>query len=241
MRKRPPKWLLLIYMLIMIIIAVVAFLTFGEKHESQDKALEEYSVVYINDIRQNLDTAYNGLLIKKKELKQNEFLKAEIKQDFVLENEKLSKELDDKNKKILDLKNKIEKQKQKQKKNRKTKDDEDLEQLSYTKNETDNRTVNVVASYYTSNCEGCTGIVFSGYDVRNTIYYNGMRIIAVDTNVIPLHSVVKVETPYNTFRAIALDVGSAINNRRIDVLVGSKSKAFSLGMVKATVTVLKEG
>src|SRR5690606_1324618 len=43
------------------------------------------------------------------------------------------------------------------------------------------------ATFYTAFCPtGCTGITATGIDVRNTIYYEGKRIIAVDPKVIPL-------------------------------------------------------
>src|SRR5690554_6602432 len=49
------------------------------------------------------------------------------------------------------------------------------------------------ATFYTAFCPtGCTGITATGIDVRNTIYNEGKRIIAVDPNAIPIGSTVKV-------------------------------------------------
>ena len=84
-------------------------------------------------------------------------------------------------------------------------------------------------SYYTAKCKGCSGITATGIDVRKTIYYKGMRIIAVDPSIIPLFSIVEVTTPTENFRAVALDKGGAIKGHKVDILVGSKELAYELG------------
>lgn len=102
-------------------------------------------------------------------------------------------------------------------------------------------TMTITASHYTSTCNGCSGVTATGYDVRNTIYYNGYRIIAVDPSIIPLNSIVEVSTPYGTFKAIALDKGGAIKGYKADVLVSNYNEAVKLGVVKAQVRVIKYG
>jgi len=102
------------------------------------------------------------------------------------------------------------------------------------------RTINATATYYTANCAGCTGITAAGHDVRNTIYANGYRVIATDPSVIPLGSVVQVDTPYESFTAISADTGSAVNGSTIDILVGSESEAISKGRHGVTLTVINE-
>ncbi|GEL78270.1 G5 and 3D domain-containing protein [Tenuibacillus multivorans] len=83
---------------------------------------------------------------------------------------------------------------------------------------------------YTAFCpSGCTGSTATGVDVSDTIYYNGMRIVAVDPNVIPLYSIVEVKTPNNTFKAIALDTGGSIKGKKIDILVDSRQEASRWG------------
>ena len=101
------------------------------------------------------------------------------------------------------------------------------------------RTIRVEATHYTAFCAGCIGITAAGYDVRNTIYAKGLRVVAVDPRVIPLGSKVRVSTPYGSFDAIAGDTGGAIKGNRIDILVGSRGEALNLGRVGATVTVLR--
>lgn len=100
----------------------------------------------------------------------------------------------------------------------------------------------MLATHYTSGCEGCSGITATGIDVTRTIYANGLRVIAVDPRVIPLGSIVRVEyADGTTFKAIAGDTGGLIKGRRIDVLVTSESEAYRLGKQTVTVTILKDG
>ena len=96
-------------------------------------------------------------------------------------------------------------------------------------------------TYYVSACEGCSGITAAGYDVRGTIYADGYRVVAVDPWVIPLGSILYVETPYESFYAIAGDVGGVINGNIIDVLVGTQWEALNKGRVYSTVTVVDWG
>lgn len=103
--------------------------------------------------------------------------------------------------------------------------------------------IQVGASFYTARCEGCSGITRTGYDVRQTIYTpNGLRVIAVDPSVIPLKSIVRVTLEDgSTFKAQALDVGSAIKGDRIDVLVETREEAYRLGRQAATVEIIEKG
>ena len=101
--------------------------------------------------------------------------------------------------------------------------------------------IEVEATFYTSYCPGCIGITKSGHDVRETIYVDGMRVIAVDPNLIELGSIVEVELENgDNFEAIASDIGSDIKDKRIDVLVSSKKEAFQLGRQSAKITILEE-
>jgi len=99
------------------------------------------------------------------------------------------------------------------------------------------------ATFYTARCDGCTGITYTGYDVRETIYTTeGRRIIAVDPNVLPLGSIVKITLEDGiTFVAEALDVGGAIKDRRIDVLVETEEKARKLGRQTVSAKIIRRG
>ncbi|PEM65354.1 hypothetical protein CN613_25490 [Bacillus pseudomycoides] len=75
----------------------------------------------------------------------------------------------------------------------------------------------------------------TGYDITNTIYYNGMKIIAVDPSVIPLNSIVEIE---GYGKAIALDTGGAIKGNRIDYLVGSDEEANNFGRRNVNIKII---
>lgn len=104
------------------------------------------------------------------------------------------------------------------------------------------RVVNMEASAYVAMCkEGCTGKTRLGIDVRNTNTYKGKRVVAVDPRVIPLHSLLSIETKGEVIHAIAADTGGAIKGNKLDVLVSSESTARNFGRQKVKVTVTREG
>ena len=95
------------------------------------------------------------------------------------------------------------------------------------------------ATAYVATCQGCIGITKTGVDVRNTQFYEGNRVIAVDPNVISLGSTVEVTYADGTrFVGTAQDVGSAIQGNRIDILVATESEAFGFGRQDVEVRVL---
>lgn len=100
---------------------------------------------------------------------------------------------------------------------------------------------NFEATFYTAFCPtGCIGITATGVDVSNTIYHEGKRIIAVDPTVIPLGTHVKVTLENgDSFEATAQDTGGDIKGGRIDVLVGSRDEARSLGRQTAKVEAIE--
>lgn len=82
-------------------------------------------------------------------------------------------------------------------------------------------------------------VTANGTNVANTIYTaEGYRIIAVDPNVIPLNSIVKLTINGKTIIAKACDTGSAINGNKIDILVGSPQEALNLGVITLTVEII---
>lgn len=101
--------------------------------------------------------------------------------------------------------------------------------------------LNVTATAYTSKCKGCTGFTFTEHDVRNTIYYNGLRIIASDNSVIPLYSIVRVETKNESFHAIVLDRGSGIDGLEIDLLVKTTDEAMEFGRQNVKISIIRKG
>lgn len=113
------------------------------------------------------------------------------------------------------------------------------------KEETGGKSITVKATAYTNDpaengTYGGKVLTRTGADITNSILVNGLPVIAVDPNVIPLNSKVRVEVPEMGIDAtyIAADTGGAIKGNRIDVLVGGASAAEQFGVRQAKVTVL---
>ncbi|WP_156575391.1 cell wall-binding protein EntB [Bacillus luti] len=116
---------------------------------------------------------------------------------------------------------------------------EELKAKEESKNNTQSakRELTVVATAYTADPSengtyGGRVLTAMGHDLTSN---PNMRIIAVDPKVIPLGSKVWVE---GYGEAIAGDTGSAIKGNRIDVLMGSKSKAMNWGRQTVKVKIL---
>lgn len=73
----------------------------------------------------------------------------------------------------------------------------------------------------------------SGYDVTNTITYNGMRIVAASSQY-PIGTRMHIS---GIGEAIVLDRGGAIQGNKLDLLVGSQQEAINWGRQNVTVTV----
>ncbi|MFJ5764219.1 3D domain-containing protein [Lysinibacillus sp. NPDC093210] len=95
------------------------------------------------------------------------------------------------------------------------------------------------ASYYGPDCKGCSGITVTGINVRETNYYNGLRIVAVDPSVLPLGTIVEIKTPYESFRAISADKGGAIKGYKLDILVESEEVATKYGRHNVQVRIIQ--
>ena len=95
------------------------------------------------------------------------------------------------------------------------------------------------ASHYIASCSGCSGTTASGYNVKNTIYYEGMRILAADRSI-PLYTKMRVTYPNGTsFIGIVIDRGGSIKTGKLDVLVASYDEAIRLGRQQVTVEIVK--
>jgi 3D (Asp-Asp-Asp) domain-containing protein len=100
--------------------------------------------------------------------------------------------------------------------------------------------ITVEATAFTAKCNGCIGITKTGVDVRNTIYHEGKRVIAVDPNLIPLGATVEIMLSNgDSFLASAEDTGGNINGHRIDVLVATKEEAYRFGRQSVKLRILK--
>ncbi|SDH41455.1 3D (Asp-Asp-Asp) domain-containing protein [Alteribacillus persepolensis] len=104
---------------------------------------------------------------------------------------------------------------------------------SETSNDEQGRTLQVEATAYTANCNGCSGVTATGVDLHANPDAN---VIAVDPDVIPLGSKVRVEG-HGTYTAA--DTGGAINGNKIDIYMQNKSDASNFGRQNLEVTVLE--
>lgn len=110
---------------------------------------------------------------------------------------------------------------------------EDTESTSSSSTDTvEGETLSVVATAYTAECEGCSGITYTGIDLNKD---RNAKVIAVDPDVIPLGSEVYVE---GYGHAIAGDIGGAIKGNKIDIHVPTKEEAYEWGVRNVEVTVL---
>lgn len=98
------------------------------------------------------------------------------------------------------------------------------------------------ATAYTSHCAGCSGITKTGVNLRQSIYSEGKRVIAVDPRHIPLGSIVRVTlSDGSSFEAIAEDIGGAIRGNIIDVAHETKADANRFGRQSVEVRMIRKG
>lgn len=96
------------------------------------------------------------------------------------------------------------------------------------------KTLTVTATAYTADCNGCSGITYTGIDLKNN---RNAKVIAVDPDVIPLGSEVYVE---GYGYAIAADIGSAIKGKKIDLHVPTKNEALDWGVRSVELTIVEK-
>ena len=104
---------------------------------------------------------------------------------------------------------------------------------SRSNTQTATKTFYVTATAYTASCKGCSGITATGINLRKN---PSLKLIAVDPRVIPLGSKVWVE---GYGHAIAGDTGGAIKGNKIDLHMASNSDARNWGRRKVQIKVLK--
>ncbi len=107
------------------------------------------------------------------------------------------------------------------------------ENIVQTNEQNDGQTMYVTATAYTAHCDGCTGITYTGINLKDN---PNQKVIAVDPNVIPLGSKVWVEG-YGT--AIAADIGGAIKGNRIDVFIPNEADAKRFGMQQLRIKIVE--
>jgi 3D (Asp-Asp-Asp) domain-containing protein len=113
----------------------------------------------------------------------------------------------------------------------------EIQPLSYDGNEWQE----FVLTAYLPTCNGCSGITYTGVDVRNTIYYKGYRVVAVDPHIVPLYSIIRIKLNNKVIEAIALDIGSAINGNDLDLLVNDYERAMEIGRMSVSAKIIRWG
>jgi len=115
------------------------------------------------------------------------------------------------------------------------KSDNHSDEVDATNNESlEEQTLSMTATAYTAECEGCTGVTYTGIDLNEN---PEEKVIAVDPDVIPLGSEVYVE---GYGHAIAADIGSAIKGNKIDIFVPTQDEALDWGVKDVDVTIIDE-
>lgn len=209
-------------------------LLFSKEHEKIEKFKVSESDEYI-DV-----TEVFGLINDiKTELKNEQALKNKQK---LAEYEHRIKE-EAKKRKLAEEK-RIKKEKERREKNRQRELNEKPVLASRGEVRQSGRVLTMETTFYTAFCPtGCVGRTATGLDVSNTIYTpEGLRVVAVDPNTIPLYSIVQVFMSDGTsFTAQAMDTGGDIKFNRLDILVSTRKEAYQLGRQQVTVKILREG
>ena len=95
----------------------------------------------------------------------------------------------------------------------------------------DETVLTVTATAYTADCEGGSGVTYTGVDLKAN---PDAKVIAVDPSVIPLGTEVYVE---GYGHAVAADIGGAIKGNKIDVFIPRQAEAESWGVQTVDVTI----
>ncbi len=99
-------------------------------------------------------------------------------------------------------------------------------------NKHDVKELEMEATAYTAECEGCTGVTYTGIDLKAD---PDQKVVAVDPSVIPLGTTVEVE---GYGKAVAADIGGTIKGNKIDVYMQEKEDALEWGRKKVKVRLL---
>lgn len=93
-------------------------------------------------------------------------------------------------------------------------------------------------SAYCPTCHPYGGVTATGYDISNTIYYQGYRIVAMPSNI-PFYTKVRIHySNGEKVDAIVLDRGGDIGIGRADLLVNSTEEAYRLGRFDVQIEII---
>jgi 3D (Asp-Asp-Asp) domain-containing protein len=213
----------------------ILFLALTEKTNEEDTEYRQVESLLENSVAHRYEQAVKGIQ-REAQKRHEEFIKqdnirmakiqAKIDAEVAMVKEKDRQKEIAKQKAIEEQKRQVELKKQKQQSISTNNAKQNSKQVN-TSNQSGWMTVNI--SYYGTDCYGCSNLTSTGIDVSTNKTYNGMVIIATDPRVIPTWSIVELQTPNGTMKAVALDRGGAIKGNKIDVLVQSEAHASKLG------------
>lgn len=199
---------------------------FLEKQEGLAAQLTELEVIY--DVIQEEQEKSLQLLaeVKENEKEQEKLISKLVKEE---------KELGIKEKEI---RRKIEEELKREEEQRKAREEEKNKQKVNRGKDTPNQLISdgewetFIATAYTANCKGCSGITYTGINLHNN---PNAKVVAVDPNLIPLGSKVEIKG-YGTY--LAADIGGAIKGRKIDIFVPNKATANRFGIKSVQIRIL---
>lgn len=181
------------------------------------------------ELSQNEERLVNTRELLKWEQKDNETLKESVstlKKELGLVSEQNQILKENHNKLVLDMK----KLKQEQKK---------LSSKKELPSRGGYKTYTVEATAYTAYCNGCSGTTKLGTNLRKN---PNAKVIAVDPNVIPLGSKVRLTCksyPEINGIYIADDTGGAIKGHKIDLFIPTRLEALQFGKREVTVEIIR--
>lgn len=99
------------------------------------------------------------------------------------------------------------------------------------------RTIKMKVTAYSPDEQSCAGTADGITSSIHNVFTNGMRLVAADSRVLPLGSIVSVPG-YDDGKVVpVLDRGGAIKGRRLDVLYATHEQALKWGVKDLEVTV----
>ncbi|GEM_PF-2990938 len=99
------------------------------------------------------------------------------------------------------------------------------------------RTIKMRVTAYSPDEQSCAGSADGITSSIHNVFTNGMRLVAADSRVLPLGSIISVPG-YDQGRVVpVLDRGGAIKGRRLDVLYATHEQALKWGVKDLEITV----
>lgn len=198
---------------------------FSEKQAELEEQLEEIEVIHevVREERDKTEQLFD-------EIKENEKEQEKLITQLIEEEKQLGLKENEIRKQIEEEIKRKEEQRRAEEEARRNALANENQQLASRGSKYSNNNIKVsegwqtfIATAYTANCKGCSGVTATGINLRNN---PNAKVIAVDPSVIPLGSKVEIKG-YGTY--LAADIGGAIKGKRIDIFMSDKNAAKRFG------------